>query len=453
MKVIKFGGTSLADGQHLAKALDIINSDADREVVVVSAPGKRFKDDTKVTDLLVQLAETAINGASTEALTADIIGRYQAIAAHFSGDYQDILSSLATQLEMVLRRHYPSFDHLFAAITAQGENLNAQLVAAILNENGTPAEYISPIAMGLTLTGNPRNARLQEDSYTKIGHFERPTQRILVVPGFFGALPDGQLATFSRGGSDITGAILARAFNADVYENFTDVSAIFAVDPHIIPDPQAIAQMSYREMRELAYAGFAVFHEEAILPVIETGVKINVKNTNEPSAPGTLIVPVAQADPSRIVTGIASDDRFAALYLHKYLLNQEVGFTLRLLQILANHGISYEHMPSGIDDLTIILDKTQLTPETKAAIQAEIAAEVHPDEMTWIDDYAIIMVVGEGLRTHVTALDEITHALAEKNINVPMINQGASQISLMLGVHTADVATAVEAIYKATFTD
>ena len=259
------------------------------------------------------------------------------------------------------------------------------------------------------------------------------------------------MATFSRGGSDITGAIMARGFHADMYENFTDVSAIYAVDPHIIKSPAAIETMTYREMRELAYAGFAVFHDEAIIPVIEADIPINVKNTNEPDAPGTMIVPVDQVSNPAKVTGIASDDRFAALYLHRYLLNKEVGFTLRILQILARHGVSYEHMPSGIDDMTIIFDKTQLTQPIQDAICAEIQAEIAPDHLEWIDDFAIIMVVGEGMQNRVGAFSEIATPLSEAGITLPMINQGASQISLMLGVKASQVNDAVRVIYDAVF--
>jgi aspartate kinase len=244
---------------------------------------------------------------------------------------------------------------------------------------------------------------------------------------------------------------LARGLQAELYENFTDVSAIYAVNPSIVPHPKSIEKMTYREMRELSYAGFAVFHDEAIIPVIEANIPINVKNTNDPTAPGTLIVPNQAITPTYPVTGIANDDRFAALYLHRYLLNREVGFTLKILQILASYNVSYEHMPSGIDDMTIIFDKSQLTPTIKAHISHDLYQTIAPDELEWLDDYAIIMIVGEGMQRNISTLNKITDALAQANINLPMVNQGASQISTMLGVPVDQMNEAVKVIYEAVF--
>ncbi len=259
------------------------------------------------------------------------------------------------------------------------------------------------------------------------------------------------MATFSRGGSDITGAIMARGLSADLYENFTDVSAIYAVNPTIIDQPAAIEQMTYDEMRELSYAGFAVFHDEAIIPAIQGGIRINIKNTNEPDAPGTFIVPPTEVQQTRPVTGIANSNRFAALYLHRYLLNKEVGFTLRILEILKRHNISYEHMPSGIDDLTIIFDKTSLSQEQVDNMLADIASDIKPDTLKWLPSYGIIMIVGEGMRNRIGALTEIVTPLKEHGISLQMVNQGASEISIMLGIQPDLADRAVKAIYDNIF--
>ncbi len=451
MNVIKFGGSSLAEGSQLEKVIAIISADTARQVVVVSAPGKRFKDDIKVTDLLASYAEQAIAGDDTVAIQAEIINRYRQIVAYFNLDETEIIGTLSEQLAKLSRVHYPSFDYLYAAFMGHGELLNAQLIAYVMRGLGHNARFVSPADLGMIVTGTPRAARIREDSYTRLANFQIAADEIIIVPGFLAYTNEGLMATFSRGGSDITGAILARGLHADLYENFTDVSAIYAVDPHIIDHPAAITTMSYREMRELAYAGFAVFHDEAIIPVIEANIPINVKNTNNPTAPGTMIVPVKQVTNPRPVTGIASDTRFAALYLHRYLLNKEVGFTLRILEILAKHGVSYEHMPSGIDDMTIIFDKTQITEAMRDAICDEIQTTLEPDHLEWIDDFAIIMVVGEGMNNRIGAFSEIATPLSDAGITLPMINQGASQISLMLGVRAKQVADAVRVIYDAVF--
>jgi len=451
MKVVKFGGSSLATGEQVQKVFNIIQADEDRKVIVVSAPGKRFSGDIKVTDLLKTYADQTIAGDDTTNIVLTILDRYQAIADFFGLKKNKIIPQIKQTLLQLNRVHYPSFDHLYAAFMGHGELLNAQLIAYILQEIGQPAGFISPTDLGMIVTGSPRAARLDAASYERMHNFQYNPDKLLIVPGFIAYTNDGYAATFSRGGSDITGAILARGLQADLYENFTDVSAIYAVNPSIVPHPKSIEKMTYREMRELSYAGFAVFHDEAIIPVIEANIPINVKNTNDPTAPGTLIVPNQAITPTYPVTGIANDDRFAALYLHRYLLNREVGFTLKILQILASYNVSYEHMPSGIDDMTIIFDKSQLTPTIKAHISHDLYQTIAPDELEWLDDYAIIMIVGEGMQRNISTLNKITDALAQANINLPMVNQGASQISTMLGVPVDQMNEAVKVIYEAVF--
>ncbi|WEV55138.1 aspartate kinase [Leuconostocaceae bacterium ESL0723] len=450
MKVAKFGGSSLADGQQLQRVYDIVRADDDRQVIVVSAPGKRFDDDIKITDLMIDYANAVILDNDPTEVVAAIKARYQAIADHFGLPAED-MDDINAQIDHLARHHYRTFDYLYAAFAAHGEFLNAQLVAKVFNFLGTPARFVDPKELGFLVDDNPRAATLLEESYKEMAKFELTVGERLIVPGFFGYTERGDIATFSRGGSDITGAILARGLSADLYENFTDVSAIYAVNPKIIPHPAAITEMTYDEMRELSYAGFAVFHDEAIIPAIEGRVRINIKNTNRPEDPGTMIVPASELKNIRPVTGIANSDRFAAIYLHHYLLNKEVGFTLRILEILKRYQVSYEHMPSGIDDLTIIIDKTLVNQEQVDAVLRDIQDTIKPDVLNWIPSYTIIMVVGEGMRDRVGALTDIVTPLKENGISLQMVNQGASEISIMLGVKPKDSDLAVKAIYQNIF--
>ncbi|QBO37049.1 aspartate kinase [Periweissella cryptocerci] len=445
MKVVKFGGSSLADGPHLAQVIQIMVQDPERQVLVVSAPGKRTSDDTKITDLLIQYA----NAPTDPNIQNNIINRYWEIAAYFDlpaekfSRISDGVIALATQ-------QFSTSAYQLAAFKAHGEKLNAMLIALILNHLGKPAIYADPKALGIMVTGSAAAASVSEFTYQNISRFPFKNE-YLVVPGFYGYDSQNQIATFARGGSDITGSIVARGLQADLYENFTDVDAIYSANPNIVANPQPISTMSYKEMRELAYAGFQVFNDEAIIPAIQGNVRINVKNTNHPEAPGTLIVPDQDLVIEHEITGVANSNRFAALYLHRYLLNKEAGFTLKILQILFKYDVSYEHMPSGIDDLTIIFDKTQLTAETAANIMQEIQDAVKPDVLEWLDDYAIIMVVGEGMRAKVGVVDHIIAPLAANNIGVQMLNQGASRISVMIGVKQELAEAAVRAIYAANF--
>lgn len=441
MKVVKFGGSSLANGPQLTKVIDIMQADDSRQVLVVSAPGKRHDDDIKVTDLLIKYADNPTN----EALQAQIYDRYWEIASYFELP-KEKFSQIEAQIKNLATELFKTPADQLAAFKAHGEKLNAMLIALIFNHLGLPAIYADPKALGILVTGTADSAQVSEFTYQNIKRFPFE-EEYLIVPGFYGYTADDQIATFARGGSDITGSIMARGLKAELYENFTDVSAIFAANPKLVENPRAISQMSYKEMRELAYAGFQVFNDEAIIPAIQGQVTINVKNTNDPSAPGTLIVPDTQLNVTTKITGVANSNRFAAIYLHRYFLNKEVGFTLKILQILLKYNISYEHMPSGIDDLTIILDKSQLDEDKIKLAMSEIQTAVQPDILEWYEDYAIIMVVGEGMRDQVGVLADILGALAHKNIGVKMINQGASRIAVMLGVSQADAADAVKAIY------
>ncbi|HLS06666.1 MAG TPA: aspartate kinase, partial [Bacillota bacterium] len=278
----------------------------------------------------------------------------------------------------------------------------------------------------------------------------RSQEGIIVIPGFFGYTTDGQLMTFSRGGSDITGSIIAAGIKADLYENFTDVDSVYSVNPQFVKHPKEIKVLTYKEMRELSYAGFSVFHDEALIPAYEAKIPVCIKNTNNPTASGTMIV--AHKKPTaRCVVGIASDTGFCSLYVSKYLMNREIGFGRKLLHVLEEENISFEHMPSGIDDITIIMREDQLTPEKEARIINRIKHELHVDTIRMVRDLAVIMVVGEGMHQTIGMAHKATEALANANVNLEMINQGSSEVSMMFGIKTEDLTRAIPSLYQAYF--
>ena len=422
----------------------------DRRIVVVSAPGKRNDDDIKITDLLIKYANLTLKNENTAEIVQTIFMRYQEIG-HFFGVSNDELKIIKEILLALPSRNYPNSSYLMAAFKAHGERLNARLIAMILQHQGIKGRFLDPTEAGLIVTGEPNDALVNPESYLNLDQVKITPDEHIIFPGFFGITPSGNIATFSRGGSDITGAILARGFHADMYENFTDVNGIFAANPHIVNNPQSIKKMTYREMRELSYAGFSVFHDEALIPAIQGQIPINVKNTHEPDQPGTIIVPDKDFVPDNIITGVTSQKHFSALYLHKYLLNKEAGFTLRILQILYKHNVPYEHMPSGIDDITIIFNNDFLNDQLIDQICNEIQAIINPDQLEWIDDYAIIMVVGEGMKKYHVVSRQILDSLGDHDISPRMINQGASQISMMIGTKKEKADEAVRIIYQQFF--
>lgn len=447
MKVVKFGGSSLASGQSVEQALNIILNDPERQVIVVSAPGKRNNADTKVTDLLIEYAEQVLKHEETDAIVKQIFARYQEIG-YFFGLNDEKLQIIQNILLALPNQNYPDNNYLMAAFKAHGERLNARLIALILQHKNIKSRFLDPVDAGLIVTGEPNDALVNPESYLNLDQIKIDPNEKIIFPGFFGITPSGNIATFSRGGSDITGAILARGFHANIYENFTDVNGIFAANPNIVTHPLSIKKMTYREMRELSYAGFSVFHDEALIPAIQGQIPINVKNTQEPDNPGTMIVPEKNFSPDNTITGVTSQKHFSALYLHKYLLNKEAGFTLRILQILYKHNIPYEHMPSGIDDITIIFNNDFLNDQLIDQICNEIQATINPDQLEWIDDYAIIMVVGEGMKKTPGVSRQILDSLANQGITPRMINQGASQISIMIGTKKEKANKAVKIIYQ-----
>lgn len=448
MKVVKFGGSSLASGEQVEKVFNIVTRDPERKIVVVSAPGKRFSDDIKVTDLLIACAEEYMKHGEANELVNKIVERYSTIADEL-GVPSDIINTIKVDLLTLLEGDQSSPERYLDAIKASGEDNNAKLIAAIFQHKGVEATYVNPKDAGLLVSNEPGNAQTLPESYQRL-HSLRDRAGIVIFPGFFGYNEFGQVLTFSRSGSDITGSILANAVKADVYENFTDVDAVYSVNPNIVQNPKEIKEMTYREMRELSYGGFSVFHEEALLPAFRAGIPVNVRNTNNPTAPGTFIVNKRNGSTGPVV-GIASDGGFCSIYVSKYLMNREIGFGRKLLQILEDYGFSYEHIPSGIDDISIILSQKQMTKEAEEKIVERIYNELQADEVKIEHDLALIMVVGEGMRHNVGTTARAAKALANAQVNIEMINQGSSEVSMMFAVKEELEKRAVQALYDEFF--
>lgn len=460
MKVCKFGGSSLADAAQLNKVIDIVLADPARRIVVVSAPGKRNSGDTKVTDLLIALAKVAlesaecgVRSAKCDAALKAVVDRYAGIAADLKlGDeiVKRIEDDLKDRLAQVKALKPEEFMDL---LKAAGEDNNAKLVAVAFEGRGKRARYASPKDTGMVLEGNFGDATLNPDSYAKLAKAFSNFEGIVIYPGFFGYTKDGKVATFPRGGSDITGSILAAAVRADVYENFTDVDSVYPCDPRIVnevKDGDGIPTMTYREMRELAYAGFGVFNDDAVIPAVKARIPINIRNTNHPSEPGTMIQQSRRVVPGTVV-GIASADGFCNIVVEKYLMNREVGFGRRLLQVLENEGISYEHMPSGVDSQCVVIKEQFLPKEKEQRIIRAITDELRPDFVTVERGITMLMIVGEGMCYTPGMLAKACLALSSAGISLSMVNQGSSEVSFMLAIRSQDRDVAVRALYKAFF--
>lgn len=448
MKVAKFGGTSVASAEQIKKIAKIIADDKDRKIVVVSAPGKRFDDDTKVTDLLIELGETFLQNGHAERELDAVISRYAEIADGLELS-NEIIETIKEDLQERLTYDTSHPGKFMDLIKASGEDNNAKLIAAYLQKLGMVASYVNPKEAGLFVSDEPGNAQVLPESYDHLYEL-RNREGVIVFPGFFGYSKEGTLVTFPRGGSDITGSILAAAIDAELYENFTDVDSVFAANPKIVKNPVEIKRMTYREMRELSYAGFSVFHDEALIPAFRKGIPVCVKNTNNPSARGTMIIAEREYFLNPVI-GIASDNGFSTIYVRKYLMNREIGFGRRLLQIIEDEGISYEHIPSGIDDISVIIRNHQLTEEKEQRIISRIKDELEVDDVYIEHGFTMIMIVGEGMHNTVGLSARATKALASANVNIEMINQGSSEVSLVFGIHEEDTVQAVRALYEEFF--
>ena len=448
MKVVKFGGSSLASGEQLKKVLNIVVSDSDRKVVVVSAPGKRYSEDIKVTDLLISLAERKLSGGDIEELFESVIKRYASIASELDIS-NDIIDRISSDLRDLLDGDQQKPERFLDALKASGEDNNAKLIASYFQHQGVNAVYVNPKEAGLFVSNEPGNAQVLPESYDNLYKL-REREEIIIFPGFFGYTLDNDILTFSRSGSDITGSILANGLKADLYENFTDVDAVYSVNPTIVSNPKEIQELTYREMRELSYAGFSVFHDEALIPAYRAGIPVNIKNTNNPSAPGTRVVNVRENTNGPVI-GIASDKGFCSIYISKYLMNREIGFGRRLLQIFEEFNVSYEHIPSGIDDITIIMRQNQMDKEVEKTIIERISEDLQADEVKVEHNLSLIMVVGEGMRHNVGTTARASKALAHAGVNIEMINQGSSEVSMMFGIKEIQEKRAVQALYEEFF--
>lgn len=435
--VCKFGGTSLADARQIRKVKAIIDADARRKCIVVSAPGKRNRADQKVTDLLLTSWHLASQQLDYSQPLSLIRARYNDIADELGAPHVDEpIDEMARELEKLAAGD----ESTLAArdwMAARGEYFHAVLIASFLGATFVPSGEC--IRFG-------EEGRLDPISYENLAA-RLCGDGLYVVPGFYGRDRSGRIKTFPRGGSDITGAIVARAVNALVYENWSDVSGMLMADPRIIENPRPITEVSYREVRELAYMGASVFQEDAIFPAAEAGIPIHIKNTNAPEDAGTRIV--TERDPGELaVAGIAGRVGFTAIYLEKAMMNQQRGFGRRVLEVLEAHDISWEHMPSAIDSMSIIMSGDQLEGH-EASVVGELQRTLQPDRIETIRNLALIATVGEGMAYRVGVAGCLFAALRDAGVNIRMISQGASEINIIVGVAAEDYEAALRAIYGA----
>lgn len=429
-KVVKFGGSSLASAEQFEKVGKIIRADRSRAYVVPSAPGKRFPEDIKVTDMLYTCYAAAARRDSIDRRLEEIQDRYQGIITGLGLELD-----LEEEFAEIRKRFLEQCGEDYAA--SRGEYLNGIIMANYL---------------GFTFIDAAEVIRFHEDgSFAAQETYDLVAKRLencenAVIPGFYGAYADGRIKTFSRGGSDITGSIVARAIGADLYENWTDVSGFLVTDPRIIPNPEVIDVITYKELRELSYMGATVLHEDAIFPLREEGIPINIRNTNDPRAKGTMIVESTCARSKFTITGIAGKKGFASVYIDKDMMNSEIGFGRKVLQVFEDNGISFEHLPSGIDTMTVLVHESEFQ-EKEQQVVAGLHRAVNPDHIELDSGLALVAVVGRGMqRTRGTA-GRIFSALAHAHVNVRMIDQGSSELNIIIGVDNRDFETAIQAIY------
>ena len=434
IKVVKFGGSSLADAKQFKRVAEIVKADPSRRYVVPSAPGKRFSDDIKVTDMLYTLYELVKSRADMSVIDA----HYDKIKERYNGIIAELGLSfdLTGEYEYIKNAVLHSAGRDFAA--SRGEYLNGLILAKYLGFDFIDAENVIYFK---------DNGSFDEEKTNDMLSMELKDHKYAVIPGFYGTSPNGHIVTFSRGGSDITGSIVARAAEADLYENWTDVSGFMMADPRIIKNPQAIDTITYRELRELSYMGATVLHEDAIFPVRYAGIPINIKNTNRPEDRGTMIVSQASSyDTEHVITGIAGKKGFSVITVEKDMMNSEVGFGRRLLEALEDFSISFEHLPSGIDTMSVIVSTANLEPNRERLLQA-ITRRTKPDSLTVEDGIALIAVVGRGMVKARGTAARLCSAMSNAGVNIRMIDQGSSELNIIVGVDEDDFNTALNAIY------
>ncbi len=434
VKVCKFGGTSMADGNMLKRVRDIVSEEDERKYVVVSAPGKRYSEDAKVTDLLY---------ACHKLLDSDPEKGFEPVRSRFESIVRELNMGIdfSPVLDETLERIKKERDEQFTA--SRGEYLCAVLFAKVLGAKFVDAEDVILF---------DETGRLDDAATDKAVSKALAGEEKVVIPGFYGRGADGKVKTFSRGGSDITGAIIARAVGASLYENWTDVSGFLACDPRIVPSPKRIKSISYKELRELSYMGANVLHAESIFPVRSMGIPVKIKNTFKPEDEGTEILPISRYVPSGdVVTGIAGMKGFTVFYIEKSMMNSEVGVMGKILDIVAREGVSVEHVPSGIDTMSLVIASSQLTPLITERILEQIKEEVKPDVIRITENVALIATVGHGMSSSVGTSARLFSAIAAAGINVKMIDQGSSEINIIVGVKDEDYEKCIKAIYAEFF--
>ncbi len=436
IKVCKFGGTSMADGSNIKNVANIFCSDEARRYIVVSAPGKRFSNDIKVTDLLYQCQKEVEETGKCVTAFAKIRERFQNIVKELGVD-MDIDTILDETEERICKEKSADFS------ASRGEYLSGQVMAGVLGVPFVDAQDV--------IVFNDDGSLATDDSYSLVAKALADKPRA-VVGGFYGAYRNGKVKTFSRGGSDISGAIVARATYADVYENWTDVSGFLACDPRIVDKPQGIKVLSYKELRELSYMGANVLHSESIFPVKSANIPINIKNTFRPEDEGTMIVPLSKYQyTGNIVTGIAGKKNFTVIHIEKSMMNSEIGFTRKILSILEKDNLSFEHMPSGIDTMSLVIDSSLLQLGMLDRLLTEIEQTVNPDHVRVYNNIALIATVGHGMSSSIGTSGRLFKALSDANINVRMIDQGSSELNIIVGVADEDCNKAIKAIYNEFF--
>ncbi len=432
IKVVKFGGSSLADAEHFTKAVEIVKADKSRRYVVPSAPGRRFSGDGKVTDMLYDCYDKAARG------DGDIDTLFAPIAARYNDIIRDLHLNLTLGAEF--DRIKGAFVHKagrdYAA--SRGEYLNGRIMAACTGFDFIDAADVIFFREDGTFDAERTNTVLGE---------ELKKHEYAVIPGFYGSMPNDTIKTFSRGGSDITGSIVARAADCELYENWTDASGFMMADPRVVPDPLPIDTVTYRELRELSYMGATVLHDEAIFPVRVAGIPINIRNTNRPADKGTMIVPACPDDsPRNVITGIAGKKGFSVVTIEKDMMNAELGFGRKVLQVFETNGISFEHLPSGIDTMSVIVASAAIEGR-REKILSEISDAVHPDTVFIDDKLCLVAVVGRNMRNVVGTLARVTTAIAAAGISIRTVDQGSSEMNIILGVREKDFESAINAIY------
>jgi aspartate kinase len=432
IKVVKFGGSSLADAEHFKQVASIIKADPARRYVVASAPGKRSKEDIKVTDLFYECYERARTNQNIDEVYAKIVERYT-----------DIMVGLGLECDMS-----KEFDYVKSALqhrsgrdfaASRGEYLNSIILAKYLKYDFIDAESVIFFK---------DNGVLDAEKTNEIMRQELLQHKNAVVPGFYGVMPNGTIKTFSRGGSDVTGSIVARAIDADIYENWTDVSGCLMADPRIVDDPCPIKRVSYRELRELSYMGASVLHEDAIFPVKMANIPINIRNTNRPQDAGTMIVAENnEFDAEKVITGIAGRKGFSVITIEKDMMNSEIGYGRRVLEVLENNEISFEHLPSGIDNMSVVIESKALDGRRDKVFSA-LNRAVKADRVTIEDGLALIAIVGHGMVKYTGTAARVFNAISAAGINIKMIDQGSSEFSIIVGVEEQDFDNALRAIYS-----